>query len=110
MKVKLVNNNDGSLYGWVIKCPACSTLPDNTGLHVIDKRWNFSGDFEKPTFTGGNQSNGQNSYKCWWDGNDERAAYCCHSDIINGVMHFAGDCTHNFKNQQLELLDMEGED
>jgi len=31
----------------------------------------------------------------------------CHSFVNNGIIEFLGDCTHEFKNKKVELLNIE---
>ena len=54
--------------------------------------WGFNGDLENPTFTP--------SVLCYWI-NDN--SYRCHSFVTTGFIQFLGDCTHELKNQTVEL-------
>lgn len=85
--------------GWVIKCPGCGNqhfIPNN-GV------WTFNGDVEKPTFKPSiNESCNAPGPK-----HNPRIPYSrCHYVITDGMIHFCEDCTHDKKNQTLELLDV----
>lgn len=76
-----------------IWCPGCHTA------HVLDGRWIFNGDYERPTFSP--------SLKCWHprgDGEDSDVpAYVCHTCITDGRIQFLGDCTHSLANQTVDI-------
>ncbi len=87
MKVK---NTEGG--GWRFYCPACSRA------HVLDARWAFNGDRERPTFTP--------SVNVWHDGDENIPPYRCHSYVTLGAITYLSDCTHALKNQTLKLPDL----
>jgi hypothetical protein len=87
MKVCLVYNDDAKehLIGYCIFCPGCQHY------HILDSRWAFNLDLEKPTFTP--------SLMCNRDFPESR----CHSFIKDGNIQFLSDCYHSLANQTVEL-------
>lgn len=83
MKVRKFGQNH------VIKCPGCDVT------HVIDTRWDFNGDMDKPTF----KPSLLVQYE-WGDENEERR---CHSFITDGNIRYLNDCTHELVGQTVEL-------
>lgn len=83
--------------GYAAYCPGCESY------HIFwDGRWQFSGDFEKPTFSPSmvvtiNDPDGEIS--------DER----CHSFLVDGEWRFLSDCTHNLRNQTVALRNEGGD-
>ena len=85
--------------------------------HFIDpKRWTFNGDYEKPTLAPSilvtwshpkGYSNDNPAPK-GWDG--EMVKEVCHSFVREGKIQFLGDCTHELKNQTIDLPDINLED
>lgn len=101
--VNRVNDQSGNLYSYMIHCPACKTG------HGFDKRWTFNNDFEKPTFRPSMLVKGTVPIT-----DDEHARIMngekitpkklvCHSFVTDGKIKFLGDCTHELKNQTIEL-------
>lgn len=85
----------------VINCPGCK---EHHFLHTIlmpdgSPGWGFNGDFNKPTFTP--------SLLVRWPNLKEKTEVICHSFITNGNIQFLGDCTHDLKNQTVELPEVE---
>lgn len=79
-------------------CPGCKNA------HVLDQRWTFNGDFERPAFSP--------SFLAWHDAQaeDNIPAYRCHSFIAAGRIQFLGDCTHALAGQTVDLPDWHGYD
>jgi hypothetical protein len=77
--------------GYIAYCPGCDSH------HLFDRRWNFNGNFDKPTF----------SPSMLVDANGDR----CHSFLTDGVWHFLDDCAHSLRgtNQPLERASDEDE-
>lgn len=85
----------------VFDCPGCEMS------HQIDTaRWEFNGDYEKPTFSP--------SYLTWVDVNPKamaeydpkrkyRDGFRCHSFIKEGRIEFLSDCTHKLAGQTVDL-------
>lgn len=67
----------------MIQCPGCDEL------HILDHRWTFNNDPERPTF--------KPSLLCRTD--DTR----CHSFITAGRIRFLADCTHALAGQTVDL-------
>lgn len=74
--------------------------------HQIDmEKWEFNGDFEKPTFSP--------SYLTWLDPNPKagpepkwkkyRDGFKCHSFIKEGKIEYLSDCTHKLAGQTVDL-------
>ena len=93
-----------------INCPGCkcmhhiyTVMPTSGGA-----KWGFNGDFEKPTFTPsllirtGKYIPGHESF----DDEGYNLSSICHSFITDGKIQFLGDCTHELKNQTVELPDI----
>lgn len=74
-------------------CPGCKhehTVNVEQDGEVIP--WGFNGDLQNPKFTP--------SVLCYWPNN---TSYRCHSFVTNGHIQFLDDCTHDLKNQTVEL-------
>lgn len=86
-------------------CPGCEES------HQIDTaKWEFNGDFEKPTFSP--------SYLTWLDPNPKadpkydptgkfRNGFRCHSFITNGKIRYLNDCTHKLAGKTVAMVDTE---
>ena len=92
-----IENNSSIVLFWCLGCEE---------YHQIDtKKWEFNGDFEKPTFSP--------SYLTWLDPNPNassepkykkyREGFRCHSFIKDGMIQFLDDCTHKLAGQTVEL-------
>jgi len=55
--------------------------------------WTWNGDLEKPTLKPSILSRGHD--------------FTCHSFVNDGRIQFLGDCTHEFANQTLDLLEVD---
>lgn len=97
-----------------IKCPGCgyhhvifTKKPSNSG-----SRWDFNGDFEKPTFSPsllihtGHYATGEKKEDCLLCKEDVNACRVCHSFIRDGRIQFLDDCTHKLKGQTVDLPDI----
>lgn len=66
---------------------------------MLDARWTFNGDAIRPTFTP--------SVKCWVNPTEidgvRFPGYICHSMIEDGFVRFLDDCTHEFRNETVQL-------
>jgi hypothetical protein len=107
MKAKRVGNNR-----WRIDCPGCGEA------HVLDGRWSFNGDQQRPTFspslllrTGHYAS--AHTDNCWCTYNAENpgepapfSCNVCHSFIRDGHIEFLGDSTHKLAGQRVVLPDV----
>lgn len=65
---------------------------------AVDRRgtncWSWNGDTEKPTLKPSILTKGG-------------GGVVCHSFVNNGVVRFLSDCSHEFANQEVDLLDVE---
>lgn len=92
MRIEKTEDNHLHFY-----CPGCKVG------HEVNEKWNFNGDFEKPTITPSilvtyrANANATEEFKEW---QKERI---CHSFVADGKIQFLGDCTHELKNQTIEL-------
>lgn len=92
-KIKQLSNGDVVFY-----CPGCKHL------QRITKIWEFNGDFEQPTFSPSIKT-WTNSYNR--DGSIKGVDFVCHSFVTDGKIQFLSDCTHELKNQTVDLPDIE---
>lgn len=99
----LHKSNDKTVCFW---CPGC----DKAHQVIIggENAWGFNDNYDSPTFTP--------SYLTWRDPNPEalpeydpdgeyRNGFRCHSFITDGKIQFLDDCTHNLRNQIVDLPD-----
>lgn len=70
----------------LFECPGCGYA------HVIDNRWTFNGDFEKPTFKPSILVQGENR---------------CHSFVTDGEIKFLKDCSHDLAGKTVSLPDLD---
>jgi len=101
---KVYKSSDGA---YIIECPGCKRY------HCYDERWEFNGDFEKPTFTPSYLSKYKHP-KGYDNDNPAPLEYkgeyvyeVCHSFVTDGKIQFLNDCTHEFAGQTLDLPDIE---
>lgn len=76
---------------YIFFCPGCECS------HVIDKRWTFNGDLDKPTFSP--------SLLC----NPDHAPSRCHTFIRDGKIEFLSDCFHKLAGTTVEIPEWEGQ-
>ena len=69
--------------GWAIYCVACSCY------HTYTDEWHFNGNVIKPTFSP--------SLKF------QLGDRCCHFNVKDGRIKYSHDCSHKYKNQDIEL-------
>lgn len=87
----------GYLY-WT--CPA-----QNCGDHLVPiegaHKWEWNGSLDRPTLTP--------SVKITWDGlvDGIKKHRCCHFHLVDGIVNFCGDCTHELSNKNVPLADYE---
>lgn len=86
-----------------IKLHMPGPLP-NRMLPVITKgnrrgtpNWTWNGDTERPTLKPSILTQGE----------DEHGKHRCHTFVTDGKVQFLADCSHEFANQTLDLLDVE---
>jgi len=88
-KVDILNDPNGQFNSYMIYCPGCKRY------HAFDSRWNFNGNFEKPTFT---------PSMLVFQSRPERR---CHSFITDGKIIFLSDCYHELAGKTVVLEDIE---
>ena len=99
-KVTGVQNQPHHFLFW---CPGCKMAHGfNAGEGSTKPVWKFNFNMECPTLSP--------SYLTWWDSGPEKIKHRCHSFIKNGKIQFLGDCTHDLKNQTVELPDFDKEE
>jgi hypothetical protein len=94
-----------------IFCPGCKThhiiatvIPQDNGA-----KWDFNGNIEMPTFSPsllirtGKYVPGHENF----DDEGYNFSVICHSFITNGKIQFLSDCTHELKNQTVDLPEVE---
>lgn len=90
-------------------CPGCKMnhqIQIGTG---VGTRWAFNGDYSKPTFSP--------SVLCTWsEPNDDPAKFdfpcfdvqkVCHSFVVNGVIQFLNDCTHDLAGKNVPMVELD---
>ena len=88
-KIKQFSNGDLLFF-----CPGCGHR-----IRLSTKIWQFDGNLEKPTITP--------SIKSWIENKEDGISFMCHSFITNGKIQFLSDCTHELKDQTVDLPDLE---
>ena len=76
---------------YIFFCPGCKCS------HVVDARWTFNGDLDKPTFSP--------SLLC----NPDHPASRCHTFIRDGNIEFLSDCFHELAGTTVEIPEWEGQ-
>lgn len=66
-------------------------------VHVVDSRWKFNNDFEKPTIHPSLLVRYTYRGEC----------HVCHSFIEDGMMQYLSDCTHQLSGETVEIPDFE---
>lgn len=106
----LRNASDGMLLFW---CPGCDGAHGITVGEGKSPRWGWNGNAEKPTFTPSilvrsetwvppvTAENHEEFKRAPWQ--QTKVATVCHSHVIDGRIHFCGDCTHELVNQIVDL-------
>lgn len=75
----------------VFHCPGCNEV------HVIDARWTFNGNLDKPTISP--------SLLVRYSYAGENRV--CHSFIADGMIEYLSDCTHELAGEKVEISDFE---
>jgi hypothetical protein len=98
MKAKL---EDGYLQ-WICPAQDCGDHQVPVGpVAVTGGCWGFNGNTEAPTLTP--------SVRISWEGlvDDRQVRRCCHFHVVDGVVNFCGDCTHELAGKNVPLKDYE---
>lgn len=85
-KVSAGDRNNGKLF---FMCPACDMM------HAIDRRWEFNGHTDRPTFSP--------SILVRIPGYSGISDYKCHSFVRDGKIIFLDDCSHSMRGETVEL-------
>lgn len=80
----------------MIFCPACQC-----GHGFDSKRWNFNGDMVKPSLLP--QFQPGTSVLIHYYHYKLKKNMTCHYHLVNGNMHFCGDCTHEMAGKVVPL-------
>lgn len=98
---KLVHSIAG---GWAIWCPACGC-----GHCMIEGRWTYNGDPDKPTFNPSLLVRGvvpitdEEADRIMAGENIEPKPLVCHSFIRDGKIQYLGDCTHAMAGKTVDM-------
>jgi hypothetical protein len=111
MKVEKRTDAHGEEYRW-FGCPGCK---DIHMLPVTGARaWQYNGNDNSPTFkpsilAQGVEEFSDDEYARVMAGEKIPPRPCvCHSFVTDGRIQFLGDCTHDLKNQTVELPEIKG--
>lgn len=77
----------------MVWCPGCEMH------HVFDRRWQFDGNMERPTF--------RPSLKVTYTYGDKREPRVCHSYVRDGQWEYLNDSTHELAGQTVPLTNPE---
>lgn len=104
MKVKHVTSDRVKFY-----CPGCKMVHQIQIGQGYGPRWTFNGDYNVPTFSP--------SVLCTWsEPNDDPAKFdhpcfdvekVCHSFVVNGVIQYLSDCTHELAGKNVDMVDFD---
>ena len=100
-------------------CPGCKEMHP---IPVGGNGWQWNGSYDKPTFMPSVfvrgvviTAKGEFQYRQWCDAgyrpgalpeNLDSKSTCCHSYVRDGRIQFLADCTHELRNQTVELVPM----
>jgi hypothetical protein len=91
----LAKTEGRQLVGYVFYCPGCQHA------HVFYtsgvKTWGFNGNMESPTFTPSLLN------RCETHLNPKQRR--CHLNLIEGKLHFHGDCSHDLAGKVVDLTE-----
>lgn len=92
-KIRKVQRSENT-WQYLFICPGCNCE------HAFDERWQFNQDFEKPTISPSFLQRGFLGFK-----NEKKFYGTCHSFIKDGEIQFLSDCSHDLKNQTVDLIE-----
>jgi len=102
-----IHDLSGGLHAF--HCPACGCC------HGPNERWDFNGDYEKPTFKpsilvrGTKPISDDEAERIMCGEHIEPIPLVCHSFVTDGKIQFLTDCTHELAGQTVEIPDWEGD-
>lgn len=76
-------------YNLWFMCPGCDEP------HAFDERWQFNGDYDRPTFSP--------SFLTWIDPQPFISGKRCHSYVRDGSIEYQSDCTHELAGKTVPL-------
>lgn len=109
MKIRAIGKTEGrNNPDFIFFCPACQSghgIWTTSRNEITQAIWTFDGNMERPTispsvllrFTEYDTDENKMPIK------ESVKDIVCHSVITNGMIAFQGDCTHELKNQTIEL-------
>lgn len=99
-------------------CPGCKcghAVWVSSPNELTHATWTFNGNMERPTF----QPSLKITHPIWtppvtpenqeewrrapWQ--QTQVEHICHSVVTDGKIHYCGDCTHELKNQVIDMVD-----
>lgn len=95
--------------GYAHWCQACKEM------HPLPSSWTFNGNVDCPTFSPSFKHEGLKTVKDengkWtgeWvlDANGNGIPEICHYILTDGIVHYCGDCTHDFKNRSVPIAEL----
>lgn len=107
--LRQANNPNAGGKTLMFYCPACS---ETHGVNIEgnsskEPQWIFNGDVNKPTFSPSvrvswtEPSDNENEF----DDTTKDKQICCHFFVTNGMISYCGDCTHEFKNRIVPMVE-----
>jgi hypothetical protein len=84
MKIRDIIWDTNGTKAFSFLCPGCGERHA-----LVEGRWAFNGDYERPTFTPSVLVSGDGAV--------------CHSFVTDGRIQFLSDCTHSLAGQTVEL-------
>ena len=86
-KLLKMTNQDNEFAGYLFWCPGCKEC------HSFDKRWDFDGNMENPTFKPSLLVNA----------NTPSLGKRCHLFVRKGKIEFLADCHHSLAGQTVDM-------
>ena len=99
---KIAKTEDGRI---LFYCNGCENL------HGVDNKWDFNGDFEKPTINPsilvtGTRHLTDEEYQAILSGKEiGDKSFVCHSFVRYGKIQYLSDSTHHLAGQAVDLID-----
>jgi hypothetical protein len=106
-----ITGAEGDAY--VFFCPACENMHFFAVNASKGPSWAFNGNPASPTFSPSLKITGtipltESEYKTVMSGQlVAPKPMCCHLNITDGKIQYHGDCTHSFRNQTIEMGDVD---
>ena len=103
------SNDEKEIIGYLFSCPGCKqTHVFYTNYPGSKANWTFvNNDLEKPTFTPSLLAYPHKTlaypHKTFDENKNVVETPRCHFILTEGILHFQGDCTHEFAGQKVPL-------